>query len=88
VPQFAAGGIATPADAALCMSLGAQAVFVGSGIFLSDDAPRRARAIVEATTHYNYPEILARVSAGLGEAMRGLSTAALAPEELLETRGW
>jgi pyridoxal 5'-phosphate synthase pdxS subunit len=88
VVTFTAGGIATPADAALCMQLGADGVFVGSGIFKSEEPSIRAKAIVEATTHYNDPEILARVSAGLGEAMRGLSTAALAPEELLETRGW
>jgi pyridoxal 5'-phosphate synthase pdxS subunit len=88
VVTFTAGGIATPADAALCMQLGADGVFVGSGIFKSEEPSVRAKAIVEATTHYNDPEILARVSGGLGEAMRGLSTAALAPEELLETRGW
>jgi pyridoxal 5'-phosphate synthase pdxS subunit len=88
VVTFTAGGIATPADAALCMQLGADGVFVGSGIFKSEEPSVRAKAIVEATTHYNDPEILARVSAGLGEAMRGLSTATLAPEELLETRGW
>jgi pyridoxal 5'-phosphate synthase pdxS subunit len=88
VVTFTAGGIATPADAALCMQLGADGVFVGSGIFKSEEPSVRAKAIVEATTHYNDPEIIARVSAGLGEAMRGLSTAALAPEELLETRGW
>jgi pyridoxal 5'-phosphate synthase pdxS subunit len=88
VPNFSAGGIATPADAALMMQLGAEAVFVGSGIFKSDDPASRAKAIVEATTHFTDPEILARVSTGLGEAMRGLSAADLAPEELLETRGW
>jgi pyridoxal 5'-phosphate synthase pdxS subunit len=88
VVTFTAGGIATPADAALCMQLGADGVFVGSGIFKSEEPSVRAKAIVEATTHYNDPDILARVSAGLGEPMRGLSTAALAPEELLETRGW
>jgi pyridoxal 5'-phosphate synthase pdxS subunit len=88
VVTFTAGGIATPADAALCMQLGADGVFVGSGIFKSEEPSVRAKAIVEATTHYNDPEILARVSAGLGEPMRGLSAAALAPEELLETRGW
>jgi pyridoxal 5'-phosphate synthase pdxS subunit len=88
VVTFTAGGIATPADAALCMQLGADGVFVGSGIFKSDDPASRAKAIVEATTHFNDPEILARVSTGLGEAMRGLSAAGLAPEELLETRGW
>jgi pyridoxal 5'-phosphate synthase pdxS subunit len=88
VVTFTAGGIATPADAALCMQLGADGVFVGSGIFKSEDPMSRAKAIVEATTHFNDPEILARVSTGLGEAMRGLSAAGLAPEELLETRGW
>ena len=88
VVTFTAGGIATPADAALCMQLGADGVFVGSGIFKSDDPSLRAKAIVEATTHYEDAAILARVSTGLGEPMRGLETAALAPEELLETRGW
>jgi pyridoxal 5'-phosphate synthase pdxS subunit len=88
VVTFTAGGIATPADAALCMQLGADGVFVGSGIFKSADPMSRAKAIVEATTHYSDPEILARVSAGLGEPMRGLSAAGLAPEELLESRGW
>jgi pyridoxal 5'-phosphate synthase pdxS subunit len=88
VVTFTAGGIATPADAALCMQLGADGVFVGSGIFKSEDPMSRAKAVVEATTHFNDPEILARVSTGLGEAMRGLSAAGLAPEELLETRGW
>jgi pyridoxal 5'-phosphate synthase pdxS subunit len=88
VVTFTAGGIATPADAALCMQLGADGVFVGSGIFKAEDPMSRGKAIVEATTHFNDPEILARVSTGLGEAMRGLSAASLAPEELLETRGW
>jgi pyridoxal 5'-phosphate synthase pdxS subunit len=88
VVTFTAGGIATPADAALCMQLGADGVFVGSGIFKSEDPMSRAKAIVEATTHFSDPEILARVSTGLGEAMRGLSAAGLAPEELLESRGW
>jgi pyridoxal 5'-phosphate synthase pdxS subunit len=88
VVTFTAGGIATPADAALCMQLGADGVFVGSGIFKSAEPSVRAKAIVEATTHFNDPEILARVSAGLGEPMRGLQAAGLAPEELLETRGW
>ena len=87
VVTFTAGGIATPADAALCMQLGADGVFVGSGIFKSADPLARAKAIVEATTHYSDPEILARVSTGLGEPMRA-SAAALAPEELLETRRW
>jgi pyridoxal 5'-phosphate synthase pdxS subunit len=88
VVTFTAGGIATPADAALCMQLGADGVFVGSGIFKSEDPMSRAKAIVEATTHFNDPEILARVSGGLGEPMRGVSAAAIPPEELLETRGW
>jgi pyridoxal 5'-phosphate synthase pdxS subunit len=88
VVTFTAGGIATPADAALCMQLGADGVFVGSGIFKSSDPSTRAKAIVEATTHFEDSEILARVSQGLGDAMSGLSTADLRPEELLETRGW
>jgi pyridoxal 5'-phosphate synthase pdxS subunit len=88
VVTFTAGGIATPADAALCMQLGADGVFVGSGIFKSSDPSTRAKAIVEATTHYSDPEILARVSQGLGDAMAGLSAAAIPAEELLETRGW
>jgi pyridoxal 5'-phosphate synthase pdxS subunit len=88
VVTFTAGGIATPADAALCMQLGADGVFVGSGIFKSSDPSTRAKAIVEATTHFEDAEILARVSGGLGDAMAGLSASALAPEELLETRGW
>jgi len=88
VVTFTAGGIATPADAALCMQLGADGVFVGSGIYKSGNPSDRAKAIVEATTHFEDPEILARVSRGLGDAMSGLSAAALAPEELLETRGW
>src|SRR3954464_913151 len=88
VVTFTAGGIATPADAALCMQLGADGVFVGSGIFKSGDPEKRAKAIVEATTHYSDAEILARVSAGLGEPMVGISTATLDPSELLETRGW
>jgi pyridoxal 5'-phosphate synthase pdxS subunit len=88
VVTFTAGGIATPADAALCMQLGADGVFVGSGIYKSADPSPRAKAIVEATTHFRDPEILARVSGGLGDPMSGLSAAGLAPEELLETRGW
>jgi pyridoxal 5'-phosphate synthase pdxS subunit len=88
VVTFTAGGIATPADASLCMQLGADGVFVGSGIFKSGDPERRAKAIVEATTHYNDSEILARVSAGLGEPMVGISTQSLDPSQLLETRGW
>jgi pyridoxal 5'-phosphate synthase pdxS subunit len=86
VPLFCAGGIATPADAALVMQLGAQAVFVGSGIFKSDDPTTRAKAIVEATTHYADPAIVAKVSRGLGEAMRGDEIDQL--EVKLSERGW
>jgi pyridoxal 5'-phosphate synthase pdxS subunit len=88
VPNFAAGGIATPADAALMMSLGAEAVFVGSGIFKSSDPAARARAIVKATTHYQDAKAVAEASRGLGEPMRGLDVAALSPAERLQTRGW
>jgi pyridoxal 5'-phosphate synthase pdxS subunit len=88
VPNFAAGGIATPADAALCMALGAESVFVGSGIFLSDDPPKRARAVVEATTHWRDGERLAAISTGLGAAMPGLEIATLSPSERLAERGW
>ena len=88
VVTFTAGGIATPADAALCMQLGADGVFVGSGIFKSGDPEKRARAIVEATTHFTDADVLARVSAGLGEPMVGISTSPLEPSQLLETRGW
>ena len=88
VPNFAAGGIATPADAALMMSLGAESVFVGSGIFKSSDPARRARAIVRATTHYQDAKVVAEVSRGLGEAMRGIETATLPESERLQTRGW
>jgi len=87
VPQFAAGGIATPADAALCMTLGAESVFVGSGIFLSSNPARRARAIVEAVTWHRDAKKLAEISTGLGEAMRGTESAKLAPAELLAARG-
>ena len=88
VVTFTAGGIATPADAALCMQLGADGVFVGSGIFKSGNPETRAKAIVEATTHFSDPKVLADVSAGLGEPMVGISTASLDPSQLLETRGW
>jgi pyridoxal 5'-phosphate synthase pdxS subunit len=88
VVNFAAGGVATPADAALMMQLGADGVFVGSGIFKSEDPERRAAAIVKAVTHYNDPAVLAEVSRGLGEPMRGLDVRALAPEERLAVRGW
>jgi pyridoxal 5'-phosphate synthase pdxS subunit len=86
VPLFCAGGLATPADAALVMQLGAQAVFVGSGIFKSEDPARRARAIVEATTHYNDAQIVAKVSRGLGEPMRGQEASTV--ETRLSERGW
>jgi pyridoxal 5'-phosphate synthase pdxS subunit len=88
VPNFAAGGIATPADAALMMQLGAEANFVGSGIFKSADPAARAKAIVEATTHYNNPEIVAKVSRGLSDAMPGLDIAKMSEKDLLQTRGW
>ena len=88
VVTFVAGGIATPADAALMMQLGAEGVFVGSGIFKSDDPAPRARAIVKATTHYKDAAILAEVSKGLGEAMAGTSVSSMKPEDLLATRGW
>ena len=88
VPNFSAGGIATPADAALMMQLGAQAVFVGSGIFKSADPAVRARAIVQATTHFKDPDMLAKVSEDLGEAMPGIETSKLKESELLQTRGW
>jgi pyridoxal 5'-phosphate synthase pdxS subunit len=88
VVNFAAGGLATPADAALMMQLGADGNFVGSGIFKSEDPASRARAIVEATTYYQDPDILAKVSRGLGEPMRGLDIAEIGEEGLLQTRGW
>ena len=88
VPNFAAGGIATPADAALMMQLGAEAVFVGSGIFKSEDPERRARAIVQATTHYKDAAQVLEATRSLGEAMPGLDIAKLPEEELLQTRGW
>jgi len=88
VVNFAAGGIATPADAALMMQLGVDGVFVGSGIFKSADPATRAKAIVQATTHFKDPKILAEVSRGLGEAMTGLDVRSMKPEELLATRGW
>jgi pyridoxal 5'-phosphate synthase pdxS subunit len=88
VPNFAAGGIATPADAALMRALGAEAVFVGSGIFKSGEPQKRARAIVRATTHFDDPRIVAEVSHGLGEAMRGVEAAKIPTNERLETRGW
>jgi len=88
VPNFSAGGIATPADAALVMQLGAEAVFVGSGIFKSADPETRARAIVKATTHYNEPAVLLECSEMVGEAMRGIDVAKLDEKELMQTRGW
>jgi pyridoxal 5'-phosphate synthase pdxS subunit len=88
VPNFSAGGIATPADAALMMQLGAEAIFVGSGIFLSEDPARHARAIVRATTHYQDFDEVAKASEDIGEAMRGVNVSSLAREDLLETRGW
>jgi pyridoxal 5'-phosphate synthase pdxS subunit len=88
VPNFSAGGIATPADAALMMQLGAEAVFVGSGIFKSEDPAKRAKAIVQATTHYKDPDVLVKVSEDLGEAMVGIETSKLDKSELLQTRGW
>ncbi len=88
VPNFSAGGIATPADASLVMQLGAEATFVGSGIFKSSDPEKRAKAIVRATTHYTEPLVVAECSEELGEAMRGIDVAKLKPEELLQTRGW
>ena len=88
VVNFSAGGIATPADAAMMMQLGADGVFVGSGIFKSENPAERARAIVEATTHFNDPELIARVSRGLGDAMRGLEIGEIAKENLIQFRGW
>ena len=88
VPNFAAGGIATPADASLMMQLGAETVFVGSGIFKSDDPEARAKAIVEATTHYNDPKRVASASEGLKKAMKGLDMSEIPEEERLQERGW
>jgi pyridoxal 5'-phosphate synthase pdxS subunit len=88
VPNFSAGGIATPADAALMMQLGAEAVFVGSGIFKSEDPAKRAKAMVQATTHFKDPDVLVKVSEDLGEAMPGLEISKLPESELLQTRGW
>jgi pyridoxal 5'-phosphate synthase pdxS subunit len=88
VVNFAAGGIATPADAALMMQLGVDGVFVGSGIFKSGDPARRANAIVKATTHYNDPAILAEVSRNLGEPMVGRQISAMPQGELIAGRGW
>jgi pyridoxal 5'-phosphate synthase pdxS subunit len=88
VVTFSAGGVATPADAALMMQLGAEGVFVGSGIYKSEDPPVRARAIVEAVTNFQDPEVLARVSTGLKEAMPGIEISSLPEEQLLQGRGW
>lgn len=88
VVNFAAGGVATPADASLMMQLGADGVFVGSGIFKSEEPAVMAKAIVEATTHYNDPELLAKVSKGLGKAMVGLEISEISEENLIQFRGW
>ena len=88
VPNFAAGGVATPADASLMMQLGAETIFVGSGIFKSEDPAARAKAIVMATTHYDNADIIAKASEGLKEAMRGLDLSEIPKEELLQVRGW
>jgi pyridoxal 5'-phosphate synthase pdxS subunit len=96
VPNFSAGGIATPADAALVRQLGAEAVFVGSGIFMADsvnfceptEAEKRARAIVRATTHFDDPKVLLEVSEDLVGAMKGLAVAAMTEADMLQTRGW
>ena len=88
VINFAAGGIATPADAALMMQLGSDGVFVGSGIFKSDNPAKRAKAIVEAVTHFDDPKIIAEVSKGLGDAMKGIEISTIAQEERLQERGW
>lgn len=88
VVNFAAGGVATPADAALMMQLGADGVFVGSGVFKSSDPPAVAKATVQAVTHFRDPQIIADVSKGLGEPMSGLDVRSMKPEELLATRGW
>jgi pyridoxal 5'-phosphate synthase pdxS subunit len=88
VPNFAAGGIATPADASLMMQLGAEALFVGSGIFKSGDPAKRATAIVQAAAHYDDPKLLAKLSAGLGEPMVGINVTDLEPEQQLQHRGW
>lgn len=88
VVNFAAGGVATPSDAALMMRLGADGVFVGSGIFKSENPPLVAKAIVEATTHYQDAETIARVSAGLGKAMTSIAVGSLEDNELLAARGW
>jgi pyridoxal 5'-phosphate synthase pdxS subunit len=88
VPNFSAGGVATPADAALCRLLGAEAVFVGSGIYKSSDPEKRAKAIVKACTHYNDPKAVLEASEELGDAMPGLEISKIPEGELLQTRGW
>jgi pyridoxal 5'-phosphate synthase pdxS subunit len=88
VVNFSAGGISTPADAALMMQLGVDGNFVGSGIFKSQDPATMAKAIVEATTHFNDPDILAKVSRGIGDPMAGLEIGKIGEENLLQTRGW
>ncbi len=88
VPNFAAGGVATPADASLMMQLGAETVFVGSGIFKSEDPEARAKAIVMATTHYDNPDMVAKASEGLGDAMPGLEISQIPAEEMMQGRGW
>ena len=88
VPNFAAGGVATPADASLLMALGAETVFVGSGIFKSADPASRAKAIVRATTHWQDAKVVAEVSRGIGDAMPGLEMSQVPEEEKLQTRGW
>ena len=88
VVNFAAGGVATPADAALMMQLGSDGVFVGSGIFKSGDPFKRGRAIVQATTHFNNPKILAEVSRNLGEAMVGINISDIPAEQVMSGRGW
>ena len=86
--NFAAGGIATPADAAIMMQLGSDGVFVGSGIFKSDNPRERAKAIVEAVAHYDRPDIIAEVSKNLGDAMHGIEIETIPREQLLQERGW
>ncbi|KQC12157.1 MAG: pyridoxal biosynthesis protein [Desulfuromonas sp. SDB] len=88
VPNFAAGGVASPADAALMMQLGAESVFVGSGVFKSQDPEARAKAIVLAVTHYNDPEKLAEISSQLGEEMRGIDTSKMDKQDIIQNRGW
>jgi pyridoxal 5'-phosphate synthase pdxS subunit len=88
VVNFSAGGIATPSDAALMMQIGVEGVFVGSGIFKSSNPPKMAEAIVKATTHYNDPDMLAEISAGLGDAMPGIEANKISEKDQLQTRGW